>query len=55
VTFATTFYEETLKGETLGEALARAREQILSEGSTWGAYQHYGQVDARLVTQDVKQ
>ena len=55
VMFATTFYEETLKGETLGEALARAREQILSEGSTWGAYQHYGQVDARLVTQDVKQ
>jgi len=55
VTFATTFYEETLKGETLGEALALAREKILSEGSTWGAYQHYGQVDATLVARDAKQ
>ncbi len=55
VTFAATFYEEALKGETLGEALALAREKILSEGSIWGAYQYYGQVDATLVAQDVKQ
>ena len=54
VTFAATFYAEALTGGTLGEALALAREKILSEGSTWGAYQHYGQVDATLVAQDVK-
>ncbi len=50
VTFAATFYEEALTGKTLGEALSTARGEILHEGSTWGAYQHYGQVDATLVS-----
>lgn len=35
--------------ETIGEALRGAREVICSQGSTWGAYQHYGQADARLM------
>jgi CHAT domain-containing protein len=49
VTFATTFYESVLQGEPLGGALSAARQQILEQGPSWGAYQHYGQVAARLV------
>jgi hypothetical protein len=33
----------------LGEALAEARKLILHDGSTWGAYQHYGQTSTRLI------
>ena len=33
----------------LGEALANARRLILHDGSTWGAYQHYGQSAAVLM------
>jgi pimeloyl-ACP methyl ester carboxylesterase len=34
---------------TLGEAISQARQRILHDGSTWGAYQHYGQPDSRLM------
>jgi CHAT domain-containing protein len=52
VTFATIFYEHVLQGERLGHALSTARQRILDNGATWGAYQHYGQVAARLVRPD---
>jgi hypothetical protein len=48
-TFAVTFYEKALKGALLSDALADARRKIMNDGSTWGAYQHYGQSTARLV------
>jgi hypothetical protein len=48
-TFATSFYERALSGALLSDALADARRKIMNEGSTWGAYQHYGQSTARLV------
>jgi len=38
VTFAKVFYENVLQGERLGDALATARQQILDNGPTWGAY-----------------
>jgi len=47
--FARTFYERALSGSVLSEALAAARLQILDQGSTWGAYQHYGEAMATLV------
>ncbi|RPI35690.1 MAG: CHAT domain-containing protein, partial [Nitrospiraceae bacterium] len=50
VAFASVFYENALSGEMLGESLSMARKRIMGLGSTWGAYQHYGQVNARLVT-----
>jgi len=34
---------------TLGEALAEARKQIAHDGSTWGAYHHYGQANDFLM------
>jgi pimeloyl-ACP methyl ester carboxylesterase len=34
---------------TLGKALEEARKTILFQGSTWGAYQHYGQASAQLL------
>jgi hypothetical protein len=34
---------------TLGESLAAARRAILHQGTTWGAYQHYGQSAAKLL------
>jgi hypothetical protein len=49
VEFAKTFYAQALQGETLGDSLAAARQAILHQGSTWGAYQHYGEVNARVV------
>ncbi len=33
----------------LGEALQAARRRILHQGSTWGAYQHYGQATDALL------
>ena len=48
-TFAQVFYKNVLKGNPLGDALAEARKAIFDLGSTWGAYQHYGQSMARLV------
>ena len=50
VEFAKVFYTEALSGADLGSTLAEARTKILHEGSTWGAYQHYGQATAKLVT-----
>jgi hypothetical protein len=47
--FAQVFYEQSLKGESLGDALAAARRFIGKADSTWGAYQHYGQSNVRLV------
>lgn len=49
VAFAKTFYEGALAGKTLGEALSDGRKAILDEGSTWGAYHHYGRANATLV------
>lgn len=47
--FAEVFYERALNGNFLGDALAAARQKIFESGSTWGAYQHYGQSNARVV------
>ena len=49
VLFAQEFYQHALMGMFLGDALAKAREAIFNSGSTWGAYQHYGQSYARVV------
>ncbi|HEX3035575.1 MAG TPA: CHAT domain-containing protein [Thermodesulfobacteriota bacterium] len=34
---------------TLGDAVSKARELILNNGSTWGAYHHYGHGNDRLM------
>jgi hypothetical protein len=34
---------------TLGKSLADARVAIMGRGTTWGAYQHYGQANAKLL------
>lgn len=47
--FAKVFYREALLGNDLGSSLSKAREAILTSGSTWGAYQHYGQATAKLI------
>lgn len=47
--FAKVFYREALSGNELGSSLSKAREAILTSGSTWGAYQHYGQATAKLI------
>ncbi len=49
LTFAKAFYSEALEGADLGSSLAKARGEILDLGSTWGAYQHYGQATAKLI------
>jgi hypothetical protein len=49
-TFASVFYKSALTGETLGDSLAAARDEIKDQGSTWGAYQHYGQVNGVVIT-----
>lgn len=49
--FAKVFYEKALSGADLGSSLAEARRKILDDGSTWGAYQHYGQATAELLGQ----
>jgi pimeloyl-ACP methyl ester carboxylesterase len=51
-TFATTFYQEMLKGETFGDAVKTARRRTYDGhpgSNTWGAYQCYGDPDFRLV------
>jgi len=52
--FAQVFYERALAGEYLGDALSAARTEIFKSGPTWGAYQHYGQSNARVVLADSK-
>ena len=52
--FAKVFYREALLGNDLGSSLSKAREAILTSGSTWGAYQHYGQATAKLIKQPEK-
>jgi len=49
LSFASAFYQEVLDGECLSVAIAAARTKIMHLGTTWGAYQHYGQPEARLV------
>lgn len=49
VEFARVFYDQALSGHEFGSALSKAREAILTSGSTWGAYQHYGQATAKLM------
>jgi pimeloyl-ACP methyl ester carboxylesterase len=46
---AAAFYSSAVEGKTLGESLADARNKIMGQGSTWGAYQHYGQVNGVVV------
>lgn len=50
-TFAAAFYERLFAGDTMREALKEARQRIFAEmlGSTWGAYQHYGDPDDVLI------
>ena len=50
-TFAAAFYERLFAGEAMREALQAARQKIFDEsvGSTWGAYQHYGDPEDVLV------
>ncbi|MBX3332120.1 MAG: CHAT domain-containing protein [Nitrospira sp.] len=52
--FAKIFYTEALSGSDLGSSLSKARYAILTSGSTWGAYQHYGQATAELIAQSDK-
>ncbi|HEX8142629.1 MAG TPA: CHAT domain-containing protein [Pyrinomonadaceae bacterium] len=47
--FAEVFYRQAMEGKLLGDAIAAARRAIFDLGSTWGAYQHYGQSNGRLV------
>ncbi|HQU84984.1 MAG TPA: CHAT domain-containing protein, partial [Pyrinomonadaceae bacterium] len=58
IKFAQTFYQSTIEnGMTLGEALSDSRivisphhtKNVLPSDSTWGAYQHYGNPNTRLV------
>jgi CHAT domain-containing protein len=49
VAFAGAFYAKALAGGELGDALADGRRAILGQGSTWGAYHHYGRSNAKLV------
>jgi hypothetical protein len=56
-TFATTFYDAILAGETFGDAVTRARAETWSQHpdvNTWGAYQCYGDPDYRLVREGVE-
>lgn len=50
-TLAEVFYREAMRGRLLSDALAEARKTIFApqSTSTWGAYQHYGQSNTRLV------
>lgn len=51
--FAAAFYERLFAGEAMREALQTARQRIFDEslGSTWGAYQHYGDPEDVLIRQ----
>jgi hypothetical protein len=40
---------KTAPPATLGSALANARRAIMDRGTTWGAYQHYGQANTKLL------
>ena len=56
--FASTFYHQMLAGETFGEAVRRAREDIwlrFPDVNTWGAYQCYGDPDFRFHRDNVVQ
>ncbi|WP_323096178.1 CHAT domain-containing protein [Intrasporangium sp. YIM S08009] len=56
-TFATTFYDAILAGETFGDAVTRARAETWSlhpDVNTWGAYQCYGDPDYRLAREGVE-
>ncbi|MGA9997643.1 MAG: CHAT domain-containing protein, partial [Pyrinomonadaceae bacterium] len=54
-TFAKAFYEKIMEGEFLGDALAEARNKIYDDDtSDWGAYQHYGQPNTRMVPLTLK-
>jgi hypothetical protein len=48
--FALSFYKSMFANETLGDAVQAARQTIFSDmtGSTWGAYQFYGDPGDRL-------
>ena len=49
--FAATFYRNMLAGETFGEAVRIAREDVwlrFPDVNTWGAYQCYGDPDFRF-------
>jgi len=50
--------EETPPGftadRTLGQSLRHARERIIHDGSTWGAYHHYGNANDFLLHPDAK-
>jgi len=56
LTFAQVFYTEALSNPdaSLGSALAKGREKILDQGSTWGAYHHYGRASEKLITRAEK-
>jgi hypothetical protein len=41
---------DTAPPATLGGALASARRGIMDRGTTWGAYQHYGHANAKLLS-----
>jgi CHAT domain-containing protein len=51
VTFAVTFYERLVNGATMREAVQAARRKLFdaASGSSWGAYQHYGDPDDVLL------
>jgi CHAT domain-containing protein len=63
IEFARQFYFRTIEtGQTLGEALSEARSAIAPQynvvvpsDSTWGAYQHYGNPNTRLVDLEARQ
>lgn len=57
-TFASTFYRLMLAGETFGEAVRGAREDVwlrCPDVNTWGAYQCYGDPDFRFHRDNVVQ
>ena len=49
--FASTFYQGLLRNNLLADALSTARDAIFNDrtGSTWGAYQFYGDPSDRLL------
>jgi CHAT domain-containing protein len=54
--FAVSFYSHLLRGETFGEAVRAAREEIWAHFpnvNTWGAYQCYGEPGYRLYGEGV--
>ena len=54
VNFTTAFYRRALAGAMLGDAVSDGRKAILGQGSTWGAYHHYGRSNAVLVRTDAE-